>query len=270
MQKYFPRYAMAESAWLTRSLEQPHPFTLDFPGEIRNEGIKPAFLSILDDVEDNPESAEAYLVTLLNDLIQQHQNHVTTGFGVPKDTTVDEIITKLNAHFSSPRSSRLPVLALYAIYQCLMAQPRYQGKTLLLLKSHTTSDIKSHSLGDVEVKNKDGTPFEAVEIKHGKPITPQMVWLAYETKIMHTSVERYYFLSTHEPDFSGDVQEAIQHVRSKHGCEVIVNGVTPSLKYYLRLLVSPSQFLEAYTQALQDAFKLGGVQRHHLAAWQEL
>ena len=39
--------AMAESGWLTRSLEQPLPYDMDYPGKIRPENIKTAFLSII-------------------------------------------------------------------------------------------------------------------------------------------------------------------------------------------------------------------------------
>ena len=36
--------AMAESGWLTRSLEQAHPYTLDYPGKITPKIVKEAFL----------------------------------------------------------------------------------------------------------------------------------------------------------------------------------------------------------------------------------
>lgn len=51
--KYFPRFSMKESGWLTRSIEQPHPFTFKFPGKIRNKDVKQAFLEILHDIEEN-------------------------------------------------------------------------------------------------------------------------------------------------------------------------------------------------------------------------
>ena len=39
--------SMAESGWLTRSLEQPFPYTMDYQGKISGQGVKNAFLSIL-------------------------------------------------------------------------------------------------------------------------------------------------------------------------------------------------------------------------------
>ena len=38
---------MAETGWLTRSLEQKAPYLMDYQGEIGGEGVKDAFLSIL-------------------------------------------------------------------------------------------------------------------------------------------------------------------------------------------------------------------------------
>ncbi len=43
--------AMKESGWLTRSLKQNLPYTLDYPGKISNIDVKKAFLEILDDIE---------------------------------------------------------------------------------------------------------------------------------------------------------------------------------------------------------------------------
>ncbi|MCW1372253.1 DNA cytosine methyltransferase, partial [Campylobacter jejuni] len=58
--------AMKESGWLTRSLEQAHPFTLDFPGKIQSSRLKDAFLQILNDVEVNGANPLEYLLALFN------------------------------------------------------------------------------------------------------------------------------------------------------------------------------------------------------------
>ena len=41
---------MAESGWLTRSLEQPYPYTKDYSGKI-SSGLRTPFLNTLDYVE---------------------------------------------------------------------------------------------------------------------------------------------------------------------------------------------------------------------------
>lgn len=72
--KKFRRLAMKESGWLTRSIEQPRPFTLDFPGKIRDKTVKESFLQILNDVEENRTNPKKYLVTLFILLIQTTSN----------------------------------------------------------------------------------------------------------------------------------------------------------------------------------------------------
>lgn len=61
----FPHFAMAESAWLTRSLEQHHPFDLAFPGRIRSKTLKSAFLHTVDFLQNNGHLAWQILVVLI-------------------------------------------------------------------------------------------------------------------------------------------------------------------------------------------------------------
>jgi len=62
--------AMAESGWLTRSLEQPFPYTLDYQGKISNQKTKDAFLGLIDFIETNPQQAEVILRLLLHQVNQ--------------------------------------------------------------------------------------------------------------------------------------------------------------------------------------------------------
>lgn len=133
---------------------------------------------------------------------------------------------------------------------------RYRGCTLLPLGSHTASDRTSRSAGDIEVK-KDNHIFEAVEVKLDKPITPQIVRVAYE-KINKFGVERYYILSGKEQN-PGDVSENNQlvfEIEQEHGCQVIINGLYQSLKYYLRLISNPKDFLNKYVELVESDTEL--------------
>ena len=284
----FQRLAMKESGWLTRSLEQPHAFTLDFPGKIRNELVKSAFLEILNDIEENQTPPEKYLYAVFAALINlmetsrgnislleaTHTNLDRTG--QTDSLTIDHIIGLLNYHFFKDYrvagASRLPVLAVYTIYEMLMELKRYQGKTLLPLKSHTTSDIKSRSIGDIEVVDENGDFFEAVEIKHNIPISPAIIGNAYQ-KFAASSVSRYYFLTTATPnvDEPERVNLFVRQLRSQHNCEVIIDSVLTSLKYYLRLLSDPKLFLTYYSQNLQSDFNQStDIKAIHLQYWNEL
>ena len=49
--KFLGLPSMSESGWLTRSLEQPSPYDMNYRGRISGKGVKEAFLSILDFLE---------------------------------------------------------------------------------------------------------------------------------------------------------------------------------------------------------------------------
>lgn len=154
----------------------------------------------------------------------------------------------------------------------LVVIERYEGKTLSPLKSHTTSDIKSGGIGDIEVMDENGKFYEAVEIKHGIPISPALVEDAYQ-KFVSTSVCRYYLLTTAEPNIENviSVEDLVNGIHAKHSCEVIVNGILPSLKYYLRLVSNPELFIKNYSKNLQEDYnKNTDVKEIHLRYWEDL
>ena len=285
----FQRFAMkGGSGWLTRSLEQAHPYTLAYLGKIRDTAVKNSFLQVLNDVEENQADPKKYLQAIfasLIDVIARPQVSLSLFENTDEDSiqssqsdkiTINTIVNSLKYHFSFnyrvAGASRLPVLAVYSAYEMLMAIERYEGKTLSPLKSHTTSDIKSGGIGDIEVLDENGNFFEAVEIKHNIPISPQLVKDGYE-KFCETPVRRYYLLTTAEPNVneSETVDQLIQQIHRQHSCEVIVNGILPSLKYYLRLLSNPKLFLDCYSKNLQLDFNQNtDIKEVHLRYWNEL
>ena len=117
LKQNFPRFAPKESGWLTRSLEQPHPFTMDFPGKIRNKSVKTAFLSILNDVELKHANPKNYLLYLFALLRQKYQSEIDLLSELPdaksekKSLTIDLLVDMLREHFSMKKASRLPVIA---------------------------------------------------------------------------------------------------------------------------------------------------------------
>lgn len=276
----FSRLAMKESGWLTRSLEQVHAFTLDFPGQIRNASVKSAFLHILNDIEENQASPEEYLLALFELLVDYMESSQIIIEPILRDRRasilIENIIEMLKAHFfhsyGVSGASRLPVLPIYSVYELLMGYDRYIDKELSPLRSHTTSDTRSAGIGDIEVLDEQGDFFEGVEIKHGIPITPMLVQDAFD-KFLTTAVCRYYLLTTAEPEVEDvdAVRELIYKLRSEHGCEIIVNGIIPSLKYYLRLLNDPVIFLDHYGGNLQADFDIStDIKAIHLQRWYEL
>ena len=74
--------AMAESGWLTRSLEQAYPYTLDYKGKIANKTLKEAFLRLLDIVEtcDKKESGAIKAKDFLNALFVMIKDETQKSF----------------------------------------------------------------------------------------------------------------------------------------------------------------------------------------------
>jgi len=277
----FRRLAMKESGWLTRSIEQPHSFTLDFPGKIRDKAVKEAFLQILNDVEENKADPQKYLTGLFVLLVHQMViNRIKPVRHIlSKKLPIDSIIKCLISHFFRKYyvsgASRLPVIAIYSIYEILIRNvTRYSGKKLKPLRSHISSDMRAGGIGDIEIVDEKNKYFEAVEIKHNIPIDAIIIGDAYE-KFKYTPITRYYLLTTAEPNIrEGEERKTknlISEIKIEHGCEIIVNGIIPSLKYYLRLLQNPIDFVERYTINLELEFsKTTEIKNEHIKAWRKI
>lgn len=283
MKEKFRPFSMATSGWLTRTLEQAHPYTLEYEGEISSRTVKDAFLQILNDIEEHKADPKKYLQAIFSALITlMEESQISFDFlkeaQRTETVTIEKIVDLLSRHFSQDYgvagASRLPVVAVYSAYEMLMEIQRYEGKTLSSLKSHTTADTKSRgirAIGDIEVL--DGNNFfEGVEIKHNIPISLGLVEDAYQ-KFAQTPVSRYYLLTTAEPNVEdiNSVNELVSEIHKQHGCEVIVNGILPSLKYYLRLLSNPELFLHGYSRNLQlDFQQKAEIKETHLRYWETL
>jgi len=239
--------SMSESGWLTRSLEQPYPYTLDYQGKIKV--VKKEFLSVVDFIQSQKGNPRLCLEMIFALLIRQRDT-ATIDLAHPHNLPITQIISYLDRHFSLRLvgTARLPVLAIYSSYQCMMQEHvRYAGLSLLPLESHTSADSQSGRTADIDVVEPSGNVFEAVEIKHGIPITPELIRTAYE-KFKHHRIKRYYLLTTANMD-SADwdaLNAEIDKIARQQGCQVIVNGVFSTLKYYLRLLKDTDAFVSYY------------------------
>lgn len=248
--------AMAESGWLTRSLEQASPYTLEYKGSINSPALKTAFLKVLDAVQSGKANPEYALEYLFAGLIAQRDKSSAIQLAKPTGLSIYEIIHNLDRHFnykySSSGAARLPVLAVYACYMQMMKEvSRYKGCTLLPLLRQNSADRKTNAIGDIQVMDTNKHIFEAVEIKHQIEITPNMVETAYQ-KFRTEPVKRYYLLTTSNSDKNRDeITKVVTEVQKKSGCQVIVNGIESTLKYYLRLLDNPDTFIISYVELLE-------------------
>lgn len=249
------RFQGAKSGWQTRTLERPKPYTLDYAENIAH--VRSEFLIVFDEIEERDASAhEALKFLIYNQIIRREESQITLA--IPKTQDIAAIVELFRRHFFSTYAgtrgaSRLPVLAIHAIYsQITVELKRYDGKSLLPLQLHSAADSQTGSLGDVEVADDaSGEIFEAVEVKHGLPISESVV-AGVREKVMNRQIERYYILTTAErcePDTAA--KAIIENIKSVYECQVIANGVIPTLRYYLRLLDDPSAVFPAYASLLQ-------------------
>lgn len=113
----FP-YMKSGSGWLTRSFEQSHPYDLSYPGKIAGTGIKKAFLETMNAIQCEKVSPHALIAYIFLRLIQRRDKE-NVALSKPTNLTITEIVSYLARHFSSGGSgkARLPVLAIYAVYQ---------------------------------------------------------------------------------------------------------------------------------------------------------
>lgn len=235
---------------------------------------KKAFLEIIDFVQTkdgNPRHCLLYYFQKLI-LFREKEKIEISPLADGQKISISDICKLLENHFEKSNSygkSKLPVIAVYSIYECLISElKRFEDKTLVPLGHHTSADSRSKSVGDIQINNKNGQPFEGVEIKYDKPITHQLVNDSYQ-KLKKHPVNRYYILSTE--DISDEELPMIQHevnqIAEEHGCQMIPNGLMNSIKYYLRLIQSPDEFIEKYTSNIVVDTEL---KIEHKEVWKQL
>lgn len=246
---------MAESGWLTRSLEQKVPYDFNYSGAIRLASLKLAFLETIDFIQKGKNIDGLLSFLFQGSIIQRNAQQI--DLAKPLNLPISTIIDLLNKHFETKYvaegASRLPVLALYAAYQCLVKElKRFENKILLPMESHTSADKRSGRIGDIDILDERERAFEAVEVKHGIPITAQLVKDAFE-KFKTTQVNRYYLLST--ANISGaeaeEIDREIERIKNIHGCQVIANGLLNTINYYLRTISKTSEFIENYVNSVE-------------------
>jgi DNA (cytosine-5)-methyltransferase 1 len=266
--------SMAESGWLTRSLEQPFSYTLDYNGKISDKKVKKAFLELVNEIQVNNINPKFILVELFKQVIEiQKENKIEIQpLDNPDKLTISKIINLLEEQFTfnyeTSYGSKLPVLAFYSIYKIIIDEiSRYHNCTLKALGSHTASDRTSKSAGDIEIFN-NSELFEAIEIKLDKPIDTNILRIAKE-KIIKYNPKRYYILSYYgiKKEDEEEINKIIQEVKEEHGCQIIVNGIIATLKYYMRLINNLEVFYNSYSQLINIDNELKAI---HKQKWNEL
>lgn len=265
------RFEGAKSGWQTRTLERPKPYLLTYDENIAH--VKTEFLAVFDEVEEHGQSAICALTYLIWKQVQRREE-VRITLAIPKTQDIKTIVELFRLHFfhsyrGAKGASRLPVLALHAVYSVMVPQlRRYAGKTVKPLHEHSAADSQTGSIGDIEISD-DATLeiFEAVEVKHEITIT-EAIAADVQLKVMDKAISRYYILTTHSScEADAGAGKIIDNIRAVYDCQVIANGVIPTILYYLRLLEDPSDVFPAYVELLQSD---KAIAHEHRTAWNEV
>ena len=247
--------SMSSTGWLTRSFEQNHPYDQQYPGEISPPPLKIAFLNAVEAIQVNGVCPESSIMFMLRNLCDWRSENASLILSNPSNKTISEIVDLVKGHWEAELRgvAKLPVLAIHAAYLCLVDEvERYKYCKLDDLRSHTSADNRTNRTGDVDVFDSEDNPFESVEIKHGQRITVQMIE-GLKEKISSSGVKCFYILSTDEEIKDMDqITDLVLSIRQTYGCQVIVNGVAATLKYYLRLMKDTNKFVSAYVALVCD------------------
>ena len=150
---------------------------------------------------------------------------------------------------------------------------RYAGMNIPPLESHTASDDKTGSTGDIEFKDGD-EGFEGYEIKHNIKISESIVLIACD-KIRKKPMSRYVILTTSkvviEPDEDKAIKEAIDKIFEDAGCEVIVDNVQDFVRSNLHIIQNPVEFLNKFGENLHDDHnRSGSFNNQQLELWKTI
>ncbi len=74
-------------------------------------------------------------------------------------------------------------------------------------------------------------------------------------------------MSNHGLVEENEVYSIIEEVKKEHGCQIIVNGVIGTLKYYMRLIDNLEEFYQLYSDLITTDSELKAI---HKQKWNEL
>ena len=171
----------------------------------------------------------------------------------PTNLTITQIVDKVKQHYSSDTdsASRLPVLATHSLMSMLVQEiKRYKGCAIAPLKHCIDANNEKDLIADIQIVGADNLLLEGYVVKHNVPISSDLIQTSFE-KFRTTSVRRFYILTTYHHDSYTEFEPDIQRVAREHGCQLIVNGVYPTLRYYLRLIGNTDEFVAAYAANLE-------------------
>lgn len=238
--------SMKESGWLTRSIEQPHPFDKNFPGHIKTG--KEIFLNLVHFIEQGKNTEDIVLCILgyLKELKEKNKIELVP-LKNPENITIKNITDGLKQlikkKYRSSGGSKLPVLIIYSILKVFCKEVgRYKNCQLKVLGSHLSPDSRSGSSGDVEII-KHGSLFESYEIKLDVVISNHII-NRVKDKIFKHNPKRYFIISSKVDTTDKDkIKENISKVHTEHGCQIFIEDPLKLVERYIRVISEVNDFL---------------------------
>ena len=188
---------------------------------------------------------------------------------------IDSLIQLVREEFrvDSDGESLLPIIVVYSLYQCLTRETtRLENKRLVA--RYTNKRWRQNPIGVIEVIGDNGEPIEVLVIRNRETITRQMIQSTLR-KSRRSPIRRYYFLTTAEPFVKQreqeNIQDIVQKMQIKYNCEIFIDGVLPTLKYYLRAISVPALFWQKYCDN-QKLVPLSALdpKKTHLKKWKSI
>lgn len=239
------------TGWQTHSLQQNYPYDETYPGVISPEELKIAFLYLVNRIQTEEGLAQRILFVILPKLVEIRERSKPPALIRPRNRTVAATVSLMERLWEHTDSSRVPVLAVFAAYQCLVSEVgRYKKHELLPPQFGAETDEQTDRAGNIDLVL-DGKIDESVSVNHGVEIDAGMVERAIE-RIKGTSVRRCYILSTNSPIAEiEEIPAMILDPGSNHACEFIVDGIAPTLAYCLRLMRDTDDFIDNFVELLE-------------------
>lgn len=263
--------AMAESGWLTRSLEQSHPFDMHYPGQIKPKELKHSFLQVLEFTHTNPELAQESLLFLLKTthalFVKNRVGAALPQSNVSRNQIVETWIQLMNSKlFGTSGASRIPVLALFSCLQIGLSG--FSEIEVDALESHTSPDLRSKVPGDVVIRNiKTNQPQTAFEVKHGKPISLLEIEAA-RRKVINSQIRTYVMLTDQEPIFADELALLeSQNFYKTTGVDLLALNITSYLRHLLATIPETKLVLSIFSD-LMNSDK--AIKTEHRVFWNRL
>jgi DNA adenine methylase len=210
-------------------------------------------LQLLTDVHEGKVSGENMLTEVIRCLIivrdeqRLRMQTLLAQLETVKDATPlssEAIVTLIQQHLSSPKSSRLPVLIVAAAYK---AAENRLGERVLALQSHTAADKQTGALGDLEVTLIDDDAVVTSYEMKAKRVTIDDINHALQ-KISESSaqIDNYIFITTDviDPEVKDYATSLYDEIG---GVEIAILDCIGFLRHFLHLFHRLRlEFLEAY------------------------